>query len=143
MTEITISSENLSTMAATQLGVAAIAHANELGIHVSVCIVDTSGIPLASMRMNQSPLLSPSLAEKKAFTAVSFQKPTQVWQSTLQDKEKVLFALQSEPSFTYLGGGLPIKIGTSIVGAIGVSGGTEAQDIECAQTAVDSLTNNN
>ncbi len=143
MTEITFNQNNLTTAAAAHIGAAAMAHATRLGIHISICVVDTSGIPLVSLRMNQSPLLSPGIAEKKAYTAMSFRRPTQTWQSSLMNKEKVLFALQNEPNFTYLGGGLPIQRKAVTVGAIGVSGGSEAQDIDCAQVAIDSLLNNN
>jgi len=41
--------------------------------------------------------------------------------------------------FSIIGGGLPVKSGTAIVGAIGASSGTPAQDIEVAQAGIDAL----
>lgn len=38
-----------------------------------------------------------------------------------------------------IGGGIPIVVGDAVVGAIGVSTGTPAQDIECAQAGVDAV----
>jgi uncharacterized protein GlcG (DUF336 family) len=130
---------NLTTMAAIQMGMAAIQHAERLNIHISLTIVDTTGHSLTSLRMNQSPLISMGVAEKKAYTALSFRRPTRDWQTSLAQKQVVLAALQSEPKFTYLGGGLPIVINDEVVGAIGVSGGSESQDIDCAQHAIESL----
>jgi uncharacterized protein GlcG (DUF336 family) len=40
------------------------------------------------------------------------------------------------PRIAAFGGGLPIKLGDGVIGANGVSGGTAAQDIECAQAAL-------
>ena len=139
MTTYVTTQTNLTTQAAIQMGMAAIDRAESLNIHISLTIVDTTGLPLASLRMNQSPLISVGVAENKAYTALSFRRPTRDWQTSLAHKQTVLAALQSEPKFTYLGGGLPVVINDEVVGAIGVSGGSEGQDIDCAQHAIQIL----
>ncbi|WP_417553352.1 GlcG/HbpS family heme-binding protein [Marinomonas fungiae] len=139
MTTYVTTQTNLTTQAAIQMGMAAIDRAQSLNIHISLTIVDTTGLPLASLRMNQSPLISVGVAENKAYTALSFRRPTRDWQTSLAHKQTVLAALQSEPKFTYLGGGLPVVINDEVVGAIGVSGGSEDQDIDCAQHAIQIL----
>lgn len=139
MTTYVTNQTNLTTNAAIQMGMAAIDRAQSLNIHISLTIVDTTGNPLASLRMNGSPLISVNVAENKAYTALSFRCPTRDWQTRLADKLTVLAALQSEAKFTYLGGGLPIVINHEVVGAIGVSGGSEDQDIDCAQHAIQAL----
>lgn len=139
MTTYVTTQTNLTTQAAIQMGMAAIDRAQSLNIHISLTIVDTTGLPLASLRMNQSPLISVGVAENKAYTALSFRRSTRDWQTSLAHKQTVLAALQSEPKFTYLGGGLPVVINDEVVGAIGVSGGSEDQDIDCAQHAIQIL----
>lgn len=139
MNQLTVTEYNLSTRAAAQLCTTAMTYAEQQGIAICIVIVCRAGHPLASMRMNHAPLVSTDLALKKAYTAVSFKQNTHDWQSKLANKPHTLVALQSEPMFTYLGGGLPIFIEQQLVGAIGVSGGNEQQDIECAQAAISTL----
>ena len=135
----TIIKQDLSTQAALHLCRAAIDQAEQLGINICITIVSSSGRSLASVAMNNAPLLSQAISHKKAFTAVSFGIPTKEWQTKLAERNNTLLALQSEPDFTFLGGGIPISHQGSIVGAIGISGGSEQQDIDCATTAINSL----
>lgn len=135
----TITKQDLTTQAALQLCSAAINQAEQLGINICITIVCSSGRSLASAAMNNSPLLSQAIAHKKALTAVSFGIPTKEWQGKLAERNNTLLALQSEPDFTFLGGGLPISLEGHIVGAIGVSGGSEQQDIDCAAAAINLL----
>lgn len=134
-----INKKELTTQAALGLCSTAIDHAKQLGINICITVVTTSGQQLASASMNNAPLISQGVAYKKALTAASFGIPTKEWQSKLADRNNALFALQSEPDFTFLGGGLPIEIEGVVVGAIGISGGSEQQDIDCATKAINSL----
>ncbi len=43
------------------------------------------------------------------------------------------------PRLTLIGGGVPITVDNAVVGAIGVSGGTVDQDVECAHAALRAL----
>ncbi|PYF83144.1 uncharacterized protein GlcG (DUF336 family) [Marinomonas alcarazii] len=135
----TITKQDLTTQAALQLCSTAIDQAVLLGINVCITIVCSSGRNLASAAMNNAPLLSQAISHKKAITSVSFGIPSKEWQSKLADRNNTLLALQSEPDFTFLGGGLPILLEGYIVGAIGVSGGSEQQDIDCATAAINFL----
>lgn len=135
----TIIKHTLSTTAALQLCSVAVQHAETLGIDICITVVCPSGNVLASAAMNHAPSISFDVSRKKAITAASFKIPTKDWQTRLADKNNTLFALQSEPNFTFLGGGLPITIEGNLVGAIGISGGSELQDIDCATSAINSL----
>ncbi|PJE55445.1 MULTISPECIES: GlcG/HbpS family heme-binding protein [unclassified Marinomonas] len=135
----TITRQDLTTQTALHLCRVAIDKAEQLGINICITIVCSSGRSLASVAMNNAPLLSQAISHKKAFTAVSFGIPTKEWQTRLAERNNTLLALQSEPDFTFLGGGIPISHQGSVVGAIGVSGGSEQQDIDCATTAINSL----
>lgn len=151
----------LSTDSALSMLQAAKQKAEQLGIKVCISVVGPQGITLASIRMNGAPLLSASLAEDKAYTAVSFNRATHEWDERLASQPKVQQALGQRDRFTMLGGGLPVNVpaATSIssdtgydsgstgsltsssllVGAVGVSGGAVHQDIECAEAAIAAL----
>lgn len=135
----TITKQDLTTQAALQLCSAAINHAEQIDIHICITVVDTSGRSLASIAMNKAPLLSQAISHKKAITSISFGIPSKEWQTRLAQRNNTLLALQSEPDFTFLGGGLPISLEGNIVGAIGISGGSEQQDIDCANAAITNL----
>ncbi|MGO3346100.1 MAG: GlcG/HbpS family heme-binding protein [Marinomonas sp.] len=134
-----VPNSSLSTRAAIALCDSAMTAAEQLNITICVAILCPAGNILASINMNCAPLLSAKLAHKKAYTAVSFKQNSHDWQEKLANKPQVLNALLSEPMFTYLGGGSPIFVGQQLVGAIGVSGGSEQQDITCALQAIAAL----
>ncbi|MCW4631448.1 MULTISPECIES: GlcG/HbpS family heme-binding protein [Marinomonas] len=135
----TITKQDLATQAALQLCSAAMDQAEKCGINICITIVNSSGRTLASAAMNNAPLLSQAISHKKAFTAASFGIPTKQWQERLAERNNTLLALQSEPDFTFLGGGIPILLQGIVIGAIGVSGGSEQQDIDCATIAINTL----
>ena len=68
---------------------------------------------------------SVKVAMSKARSAALFKRPTKVWQDLVAGGN--LFILGLEGAVT-LDGGLPLVVDDKIVGAIGVSGGTGAQD---------------
>jgi uncharacterized protein GlcG (DUF336 family) len=112
----------------------AVQHAIKLGIKINVAVCDASGTPMAFLRMNGAPLHSISISEDKAYTAVSFGLPTSQWMQILsKHSDGVRLGLPARPRFVQFGGGLPITINGTLVGGIGVSGGSEPQDEECAR----------
>ncbi|OOV88185.1 GlcG/HbpS family heme-binding protein [Oceanospirillum linum] len=157
----------LSTDSALVMLQAAKRKAEQLGIRVCISVVGPQGIPLASIRMNGAPLLSASLAEDKAYTAVSFNRATHEWDQRLAEQPKVQQALGQRDRFTMLGGGVPVNVPATtaltpasdtgydsdstgsltasslLAGAVGVSGGAVHQDIACAEAAIAALGINN
>jgi len=164
MTQLFKTLHELSTDSALAMLQAAKHKAEQLGIAVCISIVGPQGISLASIRMNGAPLLSASLAEDKAYTAVSFNRATHEWDERLASQPRVQQALGQRDRFTMLGGGLPVNVPATtsissdsgydsgstgslttssfLVGAVGVSGGAVHQDIECAQAAIEPLFSN-
>ena len=49
---------------------------------------------------------------------------------------KMLYGLQNASRMIIFGGGIPLKIGEQIVGAIGVSGGSVDEDMQCAKAGM-------
>ena len=112
----------------------AVEQAAELGIKINVAVCDANGTQMAFLRMNGAYLHSISISEDKAYTAVSFGLPTSQWSQILSEhSDGVRLGLPTRPRFVQFGGGLPICINGKVVGGIGVSGGSEEQDEECAR----------
>lgn len=119
---------------------AAVATARRIGIRVNAAVVDASGTLMAFLRMPDAPLHSISIAMDKGYTAVSFGLPTSQWTEVLESHSPaVRNGLVLQPRFIAFGGGIPIVEDGAIVGAIGVSGGSEAQDEACARAGIDAL----
>lgn len=120
---------------------AAHAHASELGIRVSIAIVDVGGNLVALQRMDGATPLTPSVAEGKALGAAMFQRDGAWLLSVANDRPAFYTAIsgmtrrQMVPGL----GSLPITKGGDVLGAVGVSGGKPEQDLECAEAGVSSL----
>ena len=119
---------------------AAVAEATVIGVTINVAVVDSSGTLMAFLRMPNAPLHSIEIAMDKAYTAASFSLPTHLWQDVLQDHSPaVRDGLLRRARFVGFGGGLPILENGVLIGAIGVSGASEAQDQQCAQAGLHAL----
>ena len=91
--------------------------------------------------MPTAKLTSIQIAIDKAFTAAGHRLPTTAYQGKNFLPGGPAYGIHNSNGgrFMLIGGGIPITIDGQIVGAIGVSTGTPAQDIECAQAGVDAL----
>jgi glc operon protein GlcG len=114
---------------------AAVSHAEKMGVPQCVAIVDRGGNLLAFERMEGAKLLSQHSAIQKAITAASHRTQT----GTLPAELGVGIALATGLRYAPIAGGLPIIIDSEVVGAIGVGSGSDEEDIEVAQVAIDAL----
>ena len=127
----------ITTAAALRAADGAVQHAVSLGIKINVAVCDASGTQMAFLRMNGAPLHSISISEDKAYTAASFGLPTSQWTEVLnKHSEGVRLGLPTRSRFVQFGGGLPIVVNGTSIGGIGVSGGSEHQDEECARVGL-------
>lgn len=124
----------LGTVAATAAIGAATSRASELGVTVSVAVVDAGGNLVAFMRMDGAEIAGPALAVDKAYTAVANRI------STAELAEQAapggpLFGLHgcANGRFVIFGGGVPVRADGAVVGAVGVSGAAVDQDACCAE----------
>jgi glc operon protein GlcG len=108
---------------------AAEAKAVAMGLKVSVVVVDPSGVPIIMRRMDGASLLGPDIALAKARTSAGFRRPTKAMQESLMAPEGL--RMLTLPA-TLVDGAVPVKSGEAVVGAVGVSGATSAQDGEIA-----------
>lgn len=129
-----------TTVAIERLLVSARERADTLGIRVNIAVVDTGGNLAGFIRMPGSFLSSIELAIDKAFTAVSFSMPTRSFSNVLGGAPKaVRDGLLRRPRLTEVPGGLPIEIEGNVIGAIGISGGSDEEDEDVASYAVAAL----
>lgn len=125
---------------ALQAATAAVQAASDLGVSVNVALVDTAGVLAAFVRMPGAPLHSIDIAIDKAYTAASFGLATGQWHAALATHSPaVREGIVLRPRFVAFGGGLPIVEGGVRIGAIGVSGGSEAQDDAIARAGLRAL----
>jgi uncharacterized protein GlcG (DUF336 family) len=131
-----IKKHSISSELAQKMANAAVAKARELGVTENVAILDDGGNLKAFYRMDGAPILSIEIAQNKAYTAL-FGVSTQDFFNFIQGEPSLLAGIPTLARVAAYGGGLPIKVGGEVVGAIGVSGAPTVQhDVDCAQAAL-------
>lgn len=127
-------------MDAAQVAVqAAVEKAKSLGIKINVAVVDSGGDLSAFLRMPGAFLHSIGIAIDKAYTSASFGFPTSEWQNVFAESPMLSIGIPQRPRTVVFGGGLPIELGEQRIGGIGVSGGSEQQDVACAEAGLHSI----
>ena len=114
------------------------AKAKQLGIRVTVAIVDEGGLLIALSRMDGALPVSPQLAEAKAVGAAMFQRDGGALAQMAQDRPGFFSAadrLVRVPLIPGLGS-VPITEDGKVIGAIGLSGGRPEHDLECAEAGL-------
>jgi uncharacterized protein GlcG (DUF336 family) len=112
---------------------AALEYAQRHGWRISAAVLDAGGHLLAFGRATGAPLHTIEIAQDKALTAVSFAMPTiEVGERLRNAPDHVRACLLMRPRLVPMGGALPLIVGERLVGAIGVSGASEEQDVDCA-----------
>lgn len=123
-----LTAEAVKTMLATA---EATARANRW--NVSIAITDANGDLLGFLRLDGASLGSVDISLGKARTAARYARPTKVYADrVLADTLTIL----SVPGVVALQGGLPIVVDGRVIGAVGVSGVTSAQDEQVAAAAI-------
>lgn len=135
----TLIQKNLSLTQANALATSAIQSCAAKNYQVAVTVVDRAGVVKAVQRMDNAGPHTVKASEMKAFTALSAKNAS----------GKVMEAAQSNagaqnmrdiPGFLLLAGGLPVKEGDEVIGAIGIGGAPGGHlDEACAQAAIDGL----
>lgn len=129
--------KSITAMLAQQMIEAAAKKAQEIGFSIAITIVDESGNLKAFSRMDNAPLISIDASRKKAITAVGFGFPTgDAWYNFIKDDPILNDGAHNLKDFMLLGGGSPIIIDGTIIGAIGISGGHYKQDEQCMNSAL-------
>lgn len=107
---------------------------NQIAVPMVIWVMDEHGNPVMFERMDGSLLASIEIAKGKAYSSVAFKLPTHELYELAKNGE--LYGIDNLEKVITFGGGYPIKINGLIIGSVGVSGGTVAQDMEVASYAV-------
>ncbi len=127
----------MSLALAKALAEAACREAARLDVAITAVVVDRGGHPVYVERMDGAAFCACPLALAKADTAAATLAPSALWYGTTQPGGAdwgMNTALAGR--FTAMPGGLPVRAGHEVVGAIGISGGEAEQDVRCAETAL-------
>ena len=133
----------LSTNAALEVASASLAHCRKEGQKVSVTVVDHAGRAKVQVRDDGA---APHTAEhslRKAYTALTYKTPSAAYGKRAADSRGAI-GPQLLPNITTAAGGVPIRAGSAVIGAVGVSGtpgsagGGEA-DEKCAEAGIEKI----
>jgi uncharacterized protein GlcG (DUF336 family) len=118
---------------ATRIVAAAHAEAARRSVLVSAAVVDSGGNLVAFGRMDGAEIAGPALAVDKAYTAVANRIATSEL-AALAAPGGELFGLHANGGgrFVIFGGGVPVLVDGAVVGGVGVSGASAADDEACA-----------
>ncbi|MFD9728081.1 heme-binding protein [Streptomyces sp. NPDC059072] len=127
---------HLTIDAATRAAQATLKAAQSENQKVTVAVVDRNGNTIVTLRGDGAGPQSYESAQRKAFTAVSWNAPTSVLVGRLAQAPN----LKDIPGTLFLGGGVPVQANGAPVAGIGVAGAPSGDlDEKFAKAGVDSL----
>ncbi len=130
--------ETIKVDAAKKVAAAAIAEATKRGWPMCVSVVGPSGELIYFEKMDECQFASVEISQHKARAAARFRRPTVVFERLLA-KGAYFNYLATLDGVIGSRGGNPIIVGGKIIGAIGASGGTGAQDDTISQAGAAAL----
>ena len=131
---MTIQMNRMTMETAATIAKAAIDACREKGIQIGVTVVDRDGIPQAVLRDTIAPTITLPISKGKAYAAVMFNV------STADLSERANSPIGRVPGLVMSAGGLPIQVGGSLLGGVGVSGAPSGEtDAECAKAGIDAV----
>ena len=105
------------------------------GWSMYVAITDDSGTPILVQAVNRPQTASFEISLRKARSAAGFRRPTKVWEERVQGGAPNVMTLGMVASE----GGVPLTVNGAVVGAVGISGGTGAEDGVVAKAVLAAL----
>ena len=131
-----VSAKRLSASLAAELVLAAVTACAQKNYHVGAVVLDNSGVQQAALRGDGAAAQNVLNANDKAYTSASFGADT----AELVERAKggpVSSAFAKVPHLLLNAGGVVIKVGDEVIGAIGVSGAPGGDnDAVCAKAAL-------
>jgi uncharacterized protein GlcG (DUF336 family) len=112
--------------------------ASDLGVPMSVAVMDPAGHLLALTRMDGAPWISVDVAQGKAWTAAAYGVPSAGQKDKLASMPIFAAAIttMTHGRFTPQTGAVPVYRDGVLIGAVGASGGTGDQDEQVCSAAV-------
>jgi len=131
--------KTLTLALANQIATASVAACQANGHAVTATVVDRAGGVRAVQRADNAGPHTLAASQQKAWTAASARNSTLAMMDAAQ-KNPAAANLVHIPGFLLLGGGVPVKVGNEVIGAVGVGGAPGGQlDEQCALAALEQL----
>ena len=131
--------KNISLELANQIAAATVAACSAAGYNVAAAVVDRAGSLRALQRADNAGPHTLSSSQAKAYTSASAKNTTLAMMEGAQ-KNPAGANLVYMPGFLLLGGGVPIKVGNEVIGAVGVGGAPGGHlDEKCAMDALEKV----
>jgi uncharacterized protein GlcG (DUF336 family) len=131
--------KNMSLELANQIATASVAACSAKGYAVTATIVDRAGTIRAVQRADNAGPHTLGASLQKAYTSASARNTTLAMMETSQ-KNPGAANLGDIPGFLLLGGGVPVKVGNDVIGAVGIGGAPGGHlDEQCAVAALDQV----
>jgi glc operon protein GlcG len=129
----------ISLEGAQKVLAAALALAGQMKVRASVAVAGRAGDLKAFARMDGASMLSGETARRKVYTVAMTGMATQefgsILKSEMRDEPELFYGMIGIEGLIAFAGGVPIRLGDHLIGAVAVSGGTSAQDQEIAEAA--------
>ncbi|BBS12292.1 heme-binding protein [Klebsiella aerogenes] len=136
-----LSQKNLSVELADKIAQSTLQACVKDGYNVAVTLVDRSGTPLLMKRMDNAGPHTVEASRMKAFTALTTKNATSNVMKGSQSNAGAA-NLRDIPDFLLLAGGVPVKMGNQVIGAVGVGGAPGGNfDEACAIAGLQSVEN--
>jgi glc operon protein GlcG len=126
----------LSLAAARKIVAASEAEAKRRGLGVVIVVVDPTGNVIQLTRMDTAQVASVNVGIGKARTAAIYRRPSKDFEDQIKNGRVAALALADA---TPLQGGVPVLIGGTVVGAVGVSGDSPQADEEIAMAGAKAI----
>jgi uncharacterized protein GlcG (DUF336 family) len=124
----------LTQQQAAAIAAASLAKAEQLGTPASIAILDAGGHLLHFARTDNVPLAAIEIAQSKAWTALAFGTDT----ANLVEYPDLSGAMKRP--IAQFPGGVVLKDGETIIGSLGVGGGSLDNDVAIAMAGLNALT---
>ena len=122
--------------AAKKMAAAGEAEARKNGWNVCIAIVDASGGLIFFQKLDETQPGSIAVSQGKARTAALFKRPSKALEEAIAGGKQAFLSIEG---IVPLQGGVPVIAEGKVIGAIGVSGVTSAQDEQVAMAAIAAL----
>ena len=133
---MTLSIKRLKMETALRIAQAAIKQCRKEGVQIAVTVVDRGGHPQVVLRDVLAMDITVEISKQKAHTAMAFNAPL----SQLEDRFTKPFQVAKLDGLIISAGGIPINIGGTILGGIGVSGAPSGKtDEKCAKAGLEAV----
>jgi uncharacterized protein GlcG (DUF336 family) len=137
--QVVRSEKNMSLELATQIAAASVAACQANGHAVTATVVDRAGGVRAVQRADNAGPHTLAASQQKAFTSASAKNTTLAMMENAQ-KNPAAANLVYLPGYLLLGGGVPVKVGNEVIGAVGIGGAPGGHlDEQCAMVALDKV----